>query len=121
MQNALNHHGKAVKGSRVHIVGVAYKRNIDDMRESPALDVILLLKKLGAEISYSDPYVPTLKLDGIRPEVAGRADVSHAGGLRGHHHRPRGLRLPGLLASAKLIVDTRNAMKGFDSEKIVRL
>ena len=51
-------HGKAVKGSRVHVVGVAYKRNIDDMRESPALDVILLLKRRGAIVTYSDPYVP---------------------------------------------------------------
>src|SRR5580692_6408115 len=63
VQSALNNHGKAVKGSRVHIVGVAYKRNIDDMRESPALDVILLLKKLGADVSYSDPYVTEIRLE----------------------------------------------------------
>src|SRR5271167_984787 len=64
VQHALNNYSKAVKGAHIHIIGVAYKRNIDDMRESPALDVILLLKKLGAEISYSDPFVARLRLDG---------------------------------------------------------
>ena len=80
IQNALNDHGKPVKGSHVHVAGVAYKRNIDDMRESPALDVILLLEKRGAKITYSDPYVPELKLDGISlksqalSETAAKAD-----------------------------------------------
>ena len=121
VQNALNNHGKAVKGSRVHIVGVAYKRNIDDMRESPALDVILLLKKLGAEVTYSDPFVPALKLDGLdlasqdANSAARQADCVVI--ITDHS----GFDYKGLLESAKLIVDTRNAMKGFNSEKIVRL
>ena len=57
IQNALNDHGKPVKGSHIHILGVAYKKNIDDVRESPALDIMLLLKRRGARLTYSDPYV----------------------------------------------------------------
>ena len=52
MQNALNDHAKPVKGSHVHVLGVAYKRDIDDVRESPALDIIHLLGKRGAKVSY---------------------------------------------------------------------
>ncbi len=121
IQSALNNHGKAVKGSSVHIVGVAYKRNIDDMRESPALDVILLLKKLGAEVSYSDPYVPALRLDGINlnsqdaQASARRADCVVI--ITDHSD----FDYNALLQSSKLVVDTRNAMRGLESEKIVRL
>jgi UDP-N-acetyl-D-glucosamine dehydrogenase len=120
VQNALNNHSKAVKGSHVHVVGVAYKRNIDDMRESPALDVILLLEKRGAKITYSDPYVPTLRLDGktLKSEpmtTAGKADCVVI--ITDHTD----FDYKTLLESAQLIVDTRNAMKKFDSEKIVRL
>jgi UDP-N-acetyl-D-glucosamine dehydrogenase len=121
VQGALNNHGKAVKGSRVHIAGVAYKRNIDDMRESPALDVILLLKKLGAEVSYSDPYVPALKLDGIdlkSEEAQASARQADCVVIITDHSD---FDYTGLVDSAKLIVDTRNALRGFESEKIVRL
>src|SRR5213594_1153247 len=61
----LNEQGKAVRGSRVLLIGVAYKKNIDDIRESPALDVIRLLQQRGAQVSYHDPHVPTLKEDSI--------------------------------------------------------
>jgi UDP-N-acetyl-D-glucosamine dehydrogenase len=121
VQGALNNHGKAVKGSRVHIVGVAYKRNIDDMRESPALDVILLLKKLGAEVSYSDPYVPTLKLEGIEvksQEALASARAADCVVIITDHSD---FDYKALLHSSKLIVDTRNALRGLESEKIVRL
>jgi UDP-N-acetyl-D-glucosamine dehydrogenase len=63
--DALNDQGKAVRGSRVMLVGVAYKKNIDDIRESPALDVIRLLHQRGADVSYHDPHVPVLKEDNI--------------------------------------------------------
>jgi len=62
VQNALNDVGKAVRESRIHIYGVSYKRDIEDVRESPALDVIHLLQKRGARISYSDPYVEQIRL-----------------------------------------------------------
>src|SRR5215471_3944747 len=64
IQNALNDRGRATKGARIHILGVAYKRDIDDVRESPALDVIHLLKNRGAIISFTDPYVPSIRIDG---------------------------------------------------------
>jgi UDP-N-acetyl-D-glucosamine dehydrogenase len=65
IQNALNEHSKPLKGSRVHVLGVAYKRDIDDVRESPALDVIHLLCRRGARVTYNDPYVPAIQADGI--------------------------------------------------------
>src|ERR1700684_3022958 len=64
IQNALNDVSKPVKGSHIHVCGVAYKLDIDDMRESPALDVMMLLMKRGAELTYSDPHVPFLRLEG---------------------------------------------------------
>ena len=121
VQHALNEQGKPVKGSRVHVVGVAYKRNIDDMRESPALDIIMLLQKRGAKVTYTDPFVPTLKLDGMflasepLTESAAQADCVLI--ITDHSQ----FDYKGLHDSATLIVDTRNAMKGFQSEKIVRL
>src|SRR5256714_10412551 len=63
--SALNDERKAANGSRVLVLGVAYKRDIDDVRESPALDVIRLLEELGASVHYHDPYVPMLKEEGI--------------------------------------------------------
>jgi UDP-N-acetyl-D-glucosamine dehydrogenase len=121
VQNALNNHGKAVKSAHVHIVGVAYKRNIDDMRESPALDVILLLKKLGAEVSYTDPYVPTLKLDGIdlsSQDTLASAKKADCSVIITDHSN---VDYKALVDAAKLIVDTRNALRGVESDKIVRL
>jgi len=120
VQNALNDAGKPVKGSRIHVMGVAYKRNIDDMRESPALDVILLLDRRGAIVSYSDPYVPKLRLDGLQldaqPESAA-ADADCVVIITDH----TGFDYRALVERAPLIVDTRNALKGYTSPKIVRL
>jgi UDP-N-acetyl-D-glucosamine dehydrogenase len=59
---ALNDDCKAVRGARVHVLGVAYKRDVDDVRESPALDIIQLLQQKGAHVSYHDPYVPSVRL-----------------------------------------------------------
>jgi len=120
VQNALNDAGKAVKGSRIHIMGVAYKRDIDDMRESPALDVMLLLQRLGATIGYSDPHVASLRLDGVElkalpEEAAGDADCV----VIVTDHSVFDYRA--LVERARLIVDTRNALKGVVSKKIVRL
>jgi UDP-N-acetyl-D-glucosamine dehydrogenase len=57
----LNDRGKAVKGATIILLGIAYKRNITDVRESPALDVMRLLENLGAKIAYNDPYVPSIR------------------------------------------------------------
>ena len=120
VRDALNSAGKAVKGSRIHIMGVAYKRNIDDLRESPALDVILLLQRWGALITYSDPHVPVLRLDGLNlesmpEEAAAAADCVVI--VTDHSS----FDYPALVERSRLIVDTRNALKGIGSPKIVRL
>lgn len=60
---ALNDNSKAVRGSRIVVLGVAYKRDVDDVRESPALDVISLLRARGADVVYHDPYVPSIRLE----------------------------------------------------------
>jgi UDP-N-acetyl-D-glucosamine dehydrogenase len=120
IQNALNDAAKPVKGSHVHLMGVAYKRNIDDLRESPALDVMLLLTKRGARVTYSDPHVPTVRLDGLSVEAMPEAAAAGADCVvivTDHS----AFDYPALVKGAKLIVDTRNALKGFQSEKIVRL
>ena len=121
VQAALNDRTKAVKGSHVHVVGVAYKRDIDDLRESPALDVILLLEKLGARVTYSDPFVATIKLDGrsLRAgDLVAEAEQADCCVVVTDHSDFDYARL---LDAAALIVDTRNAMKRFASPKIVRL
>jgi UDP-N-acetyl-D-glucosamine dehydrogenase len=120
VQNALNDAGKPVKGSRVHVMGVAYKRDIDDMRESPALDIILLLAKRGAKISYSDPHVPMLHLDGLTLEATPQeaaADADCVVIITDH----KAFDYNALVDRAQLIVDSRNALKGLQSSKIVRL
>ena len=121
IQNALNDHTKPLKGSRVHILGVAYKRDIDDVRESPALDIIHLLGRHGAKVSYSDPYVSRVRTDGIEmdacPVEQGVAAADCVVIVTDHS----GFDYSAILDEARLIVDTRNALKGHASEKIVRL
>jgi UDP-N-acetyl-D-glucosamine dehydrogenase len=120
VQNALNDLAKPVKGSKIHIMGVAYKRDIDDLRESPALDVMLLLQRRGAIVSYSDPHVPALRLEGLQVESVPEASAGGADCvviITDHS----AFDYAGLLERSRLIVDTRNALKGFTSAKIVRL
>jgi len=121
IQNALNDKSKAVRGSKIHILGIAYKRDIDDVRESPALDIMMLLERLGAKISYSDPFVSSVDLDGMvlqskemLPSVAAADCVV----IVTDH---TGLDYASVVERSKVIVDTRNALKGFRSTKIVRL
>jgi UDP-N-acetyl-D-glucosamine dehydrogenase len=120
VQNALNEAGKPVKGSHIHVMGVAYKRDIEDMRESPALDVMMLLARRGGRITYSDPHVPKLRVEGenwqsMPEETAAQADcvvivTDHSA-----------FDYKALVERAAVIVDTRNALKGVQSPKIVRL
>jgi UDP-N-acetyl-D-glucosamine dehydrogenase len=121
VQNALNERGKPLKGSRIHILGVAYKRDINDIRESPALDILHLLKLRGAVLTYSDPFVPQLQVDDLAltslpPETA--APAADCVVIVTDHSA---FDYPRLLEQAQLVVDTRNALKGLTSEKIVRL
>ena len=121
IQNALNDHTKPLKGSRIHIVGVAYKRDIDDMRESPALDVMLLLKQRGAKLTFTDPYVPTLKIDGVDMQSEDLMVSVPAADCTVVITDHSNIDYKTIVNCAKLIVDTRNALKKFDSDKIVRL
>jgi len=120
VQNALNDVGKPVKGSKIHVMGVAYKRDIDDMRESPALDVMMLLCRRGGLLTYSDPHVLKLQLEDAvleaQPESAA-ADADCVVIITDH----AAFDYPGLVERSRLLVDTRNALKGLDSTKVVRL
>ncbi len=121
VQNALNDHTKPLKGSHVHIMGVAYKRDIDDVRESPALDIIHLLLRRGAKVTYSDPFVPKLKADGVEMQAVciceGLAQADCVVIVTDHKAFDYGR----VVDQARLVVDTRNALKGRDSSTIVRL
>ncbi len=120
--DALNQTRKAVNGSRVHLYGVAYKRDVGDMRESPALDIIELLTRRGAAVSFSDPFVPTLK-EGTHHIEA----VSEGEALR---RRPdcvvictdhTSFNWKALVDSGIPVVDTRNALRAYAAPQIVRL
>jgi UDP-N-acetyl-D-glucosamine dehydrogenase len=121
VQNALNDHGKPLRGSHIHILGMAYKKDIDDVRESPALDILHLLQQRGAKMTYSDPFVPHIQMDGIRIS-AENADVMATMAdcvvIATDHSK---FDYSNVLATSKLIVDTRNALKGVVSDRIVRL
>jgi len=122
VQNALNEESKPLRGSHVHILGVAYKRDIDDVRESPALDVIHLLRQRGANVTYSDPHIPTLRIDGEDPLYAEQMEpaiaVADAVVIITDH---TSFDYERIVERAHLIIDTRNALRHFKNENIVRL
>ena len=102
-----------MKGSDILILGVAYKPEVHDVRESPALDIMLHLQEMGARVSYSDPYVPELELPGgtfqsedLTEDRLARTDCV----VIVTHHRAFDYEL--IVDHAGLIVDTRNAIKG---------
>ncbi len=127
MTSALNDKGKAVRGSKILILGVAYKKDVDDVRESPALEIMELLQDKGATLTYSDPYIP--KLHKMR-----KHDFSHMSSatlsedllkktdavLIATDHS--GLDYQWLVSNASLVVDTRNATREVREglEKVVR-
>jgi UDP-N-acetyl-D-glucosamine dehydrogenase len=124
IQNALNDHCKPVKGSRVHVLGVAYKRDIDDVRESPALDIIHMLGQRGAIVTYSDPFVPRLSADSVLPRDMEAIPIDEGVSQSDcvvivTNHQAFDYRR--IVERSKLIVDTRNALKGISSNKIFRL
>ncbi|MCM8776195.1 MAG: hypothetical protein NC930_07610, partial [Candidatus Omnitrophica bacterium] len=145
----LNQKGKALKGARILILGVTYKRDIDDVRESPALEIIEMLEKQGAHVDYTDPYVPELILHGKR--YASQhidSEMGRMGGtaadtvmpLRGSADTPsRRVTDPmpydlavlvtdhkcfdyeKIARSFSLILDTRNAYRGMRKDNVVRI
>jgi len=124
IQDALNMIRKPVNGSRVLILGLAYKPDIDDLRESPALDVIHLLQEKGADVSYHDPYIPHLDhdnivMDSVTDLMAEVAKADCVAIITNHSDYD----YPAILEAAQMIVDTRNALgkMGKDNSKVVRL
>lgn len=124
VQDALNDAGKALKGSKVLVLGAAYKPDIDDLRESPALDVIGLLEQKGAHVEYHDPYIPVIREDeGERRSVADLMGTVRAADCVVIITNHKVYDYAAILDTAKLVVDTRNALgaMGKASEKVVRL
>jgi UDP-N-acetyl-D-glucosamine dehydrogenase len=118
----LNEQSKSIKGSNLLVLGLAYKRDIDDLRESPSLTIIELLREKGAEVAYNDPYFPTVgqgrhyalnmtntPLDNLAQYDAVIIVTDHTS----YDYKS-------IVAQSKLVVDTRNATKGISSTKIVR-
>ncbi len=124
VQDALNDHEKPLRGSQVLVLGAAYKPDIDDLRESPALDVIHLLKEKGALVSYHDPYIPHIHHKGLDfdsvPDVDAAVRSADCVVIVTNHKK---YDYTSILENAKLIVDTRNALgeKGRNDAKVVRL
>ncbi|MBN2046306.1 MAG: nucleotide sugar dehydrogenase, partial [Anaerolineaceae bacterium] len=124
VQDALNDHSKPLKDSDVLVLGVAYKPDIDDMRESPALDVIHLLEAKGAKVSYHDPFVPSFHHEGMEMKSitdleAGLQSADCVVIVTNHHVYD----WEDILERSKLIVDTRNGLgkAGKNHPKVVRL
>ncbi len=120
--DALNRFRKSVNGAKVLVLGVAYKRDISDVRESPALDILQLLAQKGAKLSYCDPHVPVLDEHGIRM----KAEKFSAATLRKADcvvvvtdHGAFDYRM--VAKEAKMVVDARNALKGRNGKKIIKL
>jgi len=121
----LNEHGKALRGTACLVLGVAYKPNIDDIRESPALDVIGLLKNKGALVTYHDPYIPSLlthedeRMHSV-PDLMAAVRAADCVIIITNH---KDYDYPAIVEAAKLIFDSRNALGklGKDNPKVARL
>ena len=118
----LNRHGKSVKGSRILLLGMAYKPDIDDVRESPSLDIHALLKTKGAIIDFNDPFVDEVRFDGIYA----KSTPLNADSLKSYdcvviatNHKVYDYQM--IVSNSKLVIDTRNATAKIKDEKIIRL
>jgi UDP-N-acetyl-D-glucosamine dehydrogenase len=115
VQDALNRAGRAVNGSRVLVLGVAYKKDIDDVRESPALDILRLLAERGAAVAYHDPHVPRVRVNGgftdSIPLTAAALAAADCVVIATDHST---VDYDAVAANARLVVDTRNAMAPAD-------
>ena len=122
VSGALNAHKKSLNGSRVLVLGVAYKKDIDDLRESPALTIIELLQKDGAEVSYHDPYFPAIgrgRKYNLQMKCAELTDLGkYDCVLIVTDHSDYDYKR--IVQEAQLVVDTRNATSGIESKKVVR-
>ena len=118
---ALNDRERSLRGSRVHILGAAYKRDIEDVRESPAVDFIKILQSKGAKVTYTDSWVPSLEHEGINLKSIDAGPAVDAADavviITDHSNVP----YADLVKRAKLVLDARNATRGIDAPNIVRL
>jgi UDP-N-acetyl-D-glucosamine dehydrogenase len=120
--HGLNEHCKSIKGSKILVLGLAYKKDIDDLRESPSLTVIELLRERGAEVFYNDPYFATvgrgrhydLNMSNTPLDDLGQYDAVVIVTDHSTYDYAR------IVAESKLVIDSRNATRGIVSEKIVR-
>jgi UDP-N-acetyl-D-glucosamine dehydrogenase len=126
---ALGDRGRALAGAEILILGVAYKKDVDDLRESPALKLIEILEARGAKVSYHDPFVPTLRTRRLRRyDVLELDSVPIDAGSLGRFDcvviatNHSAFDWDAIVASSRLVVDTRNATRGVTShrERIVR-
>lgn len=119
---ALNDDAKAVKGSKILLMGIAYKKDIDDMRESPALDVIHILEARGAKVDYYDPFVPEFEWENMKMKsLSWSKDIAKgydAVVITTDHTK---VDYASVLKSAKKVIDTRNALKAFQDSKIYKI
>jgi UDP-N-acetyl-D-glucosamine dehydrogenase len=119
---ALNDRKKAVKGSKILVLGIAYKANVSDMRESPALDLLHLLNEQGGHVAYHDPYVPSVTIGDLhlksKPYSAKQLKHYDAVVITTAHaiFKPQEI-----LHHSKLVIDTRNMMRGLSANHLVRL
>ena len=121
LAEALNERERSLKGSRIHVLGVAYKKNIEDVRESPAVDFMKILMTKGAKVSYTDSWVGTLEHEGIDLRSVEAVPAVEAADavviITDHSNVP----YADLVKRAKLVLDARNATRGIDAPNIVRL
>jgi len=117
--DALNDYKKSLNGSKILILGVAYKQEVNDLRESPALDVMELLHRKGAQLAYHDPYIPTLSLGDLelrsKPIDRGRLKEYDCVVILTSH---RLFDYQKIVSESTLILDTRNALKGIKDKKV---
>lgn len=116
--NALNERDKAVKGSKVHLLGVSYKKDVSDTRESPALEIIRLLKNQGAEVSFSDPYTRSCTVNGKRVKsVEPTSDTLRSKDCVAIITNHSIYDYDRIAKDSKLLFDTRNATKNVSKKK----
>src|SRR5256885_16947334 len=118
----MNERCKAIRGSHMHILGVTYKKDISDSRESPAIEVIKLLMGLGAQVSYSDPFVASLTVEGhVMDAVQPGREVLSSSDLAIIVTNHTAFDYPEIVKNAPVVFDTRNATDGLKAKNIVRL
>ncbi|HER44322.1 MAG TPA: nucleotide sugar dehydrogenase, partial [Candidatus Eisenbacteria bacterium] len=122
VSEALNERKKCLNGSKILIMGVSYKKDIDDTRESPAFDIIRLLNRMGADVYWNDPFVEKLEVENgsatfLEYEAGNIREMDCAIVVTGHTAVDYSV----LVENCQMVFDSRNVLKKFDSDRIVRM